>query len=47
MRRAAAAVGSLEELAADAGYQVESSGNLPLLRYVTAVRPELQASTTT
>jgi hypothetical protein len=39
MRRAAAAVGALEELAAAAGYQVESSGQLPLLRYVLAVRP--------
>ena len=44
MRRAAATVGSLEELAAEAGYQLESSGKLPLLRYVTAVRPEHQAS---
>jgi SAM-dependent methyltransferase len=43
MRRAAATVGSLEELAAGAGYRVEASGNLPLLRYVTAVRPEHQA----
>ena len=40
MRRAVATVGPLEELAATAGYQVESSGNLPLLRYVLAVRPE-------
>ena len=38
MRRAAAASGSLAELAAAAGYQVESTGTLPLLRYVTAVR---------
>jgi ubiquinone/menaquinone biosynthesis C-methylase UbiE len=38
-RHAAATVGSLEELAAAAGYQVESSGRLPLLRYVLAVRP--------
>jgi ubiquinone/menaquinone biosynthesis C-methylase UbiE len=43
MRRAAATVGSLEQLAAAAGYQVESSGELPLLRYVLAVRPEDQA----
>lgn len=43
MRRAAAAVGPLEELAAAAGYQVESVGELPLLRYVTAVRPGRQA----
>lgn len=39
MRRAAATVGPLEELAAAAGYRVESAGTLPLLRYVTAVRP--------
>jgi ubiquinone/menaquinone biosynthesis C-methylase UbiE len=39
MRRAAAAAGSLEEQATAAGYQVESSGELPLLRYVLAVRP--------
>lgn len=38
-RRAAAAVGPLEELATAAGYQVESSGQLPLLRYVLAIRP--------
>jgi hypothetical protein len=38
MRRAAATVGPLEELAAAAGYQIESVGTLPLLRYVTAVR---------
>jgi hypothetical protein len=38
MRRAAAAVGALEDLAAAAGYQVESSGQLSLLRYVLAVR---------
>lgn len=38
-RRAAASVGSLEELAVGAGYQIESTGVLPLLRYVTAVRP--------
>jgi ubiquinone/menaquinone biosynthesis C-methylase UbiE len=43
MRRAAATVGPLEELAAAAGYQVESSGHLPLLRYVAAIRPERQA----
>ena len=42
MRRAAATVGSLEQLAAAAGYQVESSGELPLLRYVLAVRLEDQ-----
>jgi ubiquinone/menaquinone biosynthesis C-methylase UbiE len=39
MRRAAATVGPLGELAAAAGYQVESAGMLSLLRYVTAVRP--------
>lgn len=39
MSRAAAAVGPLEELAAAAGYQVESRGRLPLLRYVQAIRP--------
>ena len=43
MRRAAATVGPLEELAATAGYQVESTGQLPLLRYVLAIRPENQA----
>lgn len=43
MRRAAATVGPLEELAASAGYQVESPGQLPLLRYVTATRPEDRA----
>jgi ubiquinone/menaquinone biosynthesis C-methylase UbiE len=39
MSRAAASVGPLEELAAAAGYQVESRGRLPLLRYVQAIRP--------
>lgn len=43
MRRAAATVGPLEELAAAAGYRVESAGTLPLLRYVTAVRPDRPA----
>src|SRR5215469_2084289 len=38
MRRVAAAVGTIEDLAAAAGYRVESSGELPLLRYVVAVR---------
>jgi ubiquinone/menaquinone biosynthesis C-methylase UbiE len=38
-RHATASVGPLEELAAQAGYQIESTGTLPLLRYVTAVRP--------
>src|SRR5262245_25042528 len=40
MRRASATVGPLEELAAAAGYQVDSTGELPLLRYVLAIRPE-------
>jgi ubiquinone/menaquinone biosynthesis C-methylase UbiE len=40
MRHAAATVGPLEELTAAAGYQVESAGTLPLLRYVTAIRPD-------
>jgi ubiquinone/menaquinone biosynthesis C-methylase UbiE len=39
MRRASAAVGPLEALAIAAGYQVESCGRLPLLRYVRAMRP--------
>ena len=39
MSRASAAVGPLEELAAAAGYQIESCGRLPLLRYVQAIRP--------
>jgi ubiquinone/menaquinone biosynthesis C-methylase UbiE len=41
-RHAAAAVGPLEELAASAGYRAESSGELPLLRYVLAIRPHGQ-----
>jgi ubiquinone/menaquinone biosynthesis C-methylase UbiE len=40
MHRAAAAAGPLEDLAAAAGYRVESRGDLPLLHYVTAIRPE-------
>jgi ubiquinone/menaquinone biosynthesis C-methylase UbiE len=40
MHRAAVAAGPLEDLATAAGYRVESRGDLPLLRYVTAVRPE-------
>jgi ubiquinone/menaquinone biosynthesis C-methylase UbiE len=40
MQRAAASVGPLEDLAAAAGYRVESRGDLPLLHYVSAVRPE-------
>lgn len=43
MRRASATVGPLEELAATAGYRVQASGKLPLLRYVLAVRPGDQA----
>lgn len=39
MRHASASVGSLEELATAAGYQIESSGRLSLLRYAVAVRP--------
>jgi ubiquinone/menaquinone biosynthesis C-methylase UbiE len=39
MRHASASVGSLEELAAAAGYLPESSGRLSLLRYTVAVRP--------
>jgi ubiquinone/menaquinone biosynthesis C-methylase UbiE len=39
MRHAAATVGSLADLASAAGYQAESAGTLPLLRYVTAIRP--------
>ncbi len=38
MHRAAATVGPLERLAAAAGYRVESSGQLPLLSYVQAIR---------
>ena len=44
MRRAAATVGPLEELAATAGYRVESTGQLPLLRYVLATRPDHEAT---
>jgi ubiquinone/menaquinone biosynthesis C-methylase UbiE len=40
MRRASATAGPLEELAATAGYQVQSSGELPLMRYALAVRPQ-------
>jgi ubiquinone/menaquinone biosynthesis C-methylase UbiE len=29
----------LEDLAASAGYQVESAGKLPILRYIIAIRP--------
>jgi ubiquinone/menaquinone biosynthesis C-methylase UbiE len=38
-RRAVATVGSLQDLAAEAGYRVDSAGTLPLLRYVQATRP--------
>jgi ubiquinone/menaquinone biosynthesis C-methylase UbiE len=38
MRRAAATVGPLEELAATAGYQAGSTGRLPVLRYIVASR---------
>jgi ubiquinone/menaquinone biosynthesis C-methylase UbiE len=34
-----ARTGGLTDLAATAGYQVESAGRLPVLRYVVAVRP--------
>ncbi|HEX6521472.1 MAG TPA: methyltransferase domain-containing protein [Streptosporangiaceae bacterium] len=37
-RHASATVGPLEELATAAGYRVESTGKLPLLRYVLATR---------
>jgi ubiquinone/menaquinone biosynthesis C-methylase UbiE len=39
-QRAAAGAGPLRDLAAAAGYQVESAGQLPLLRYIVAVRPQ-------
>ena len=38
-RRAVATVGPLAELAAAGGYRIEATGELPLLRYVLAVRP--------
>jgi ubiquinone/menaquinone biosynthesis C-methylase UbiE len=44
MHRAVATVGPLEDLAAAAGYRVESSAGLPLLRYVLAVRPDHDAT---
>ncbi len=43
MHRATATVGPLEELAATAGYQVGSTGQLPLLHYVLAIRPGPEA----
>jgi ubiquinone/menaquinone biosynthesis C-methylase UbiE len=39
MRRAAATVGPLKDLATAAGYRAEFTGQLPLLRYLLAVRP--------
>ena len=39
MQQAAASTGPLEELAAQAGYQIGARGTLPLLRYVVAARP--------
>ena len=44
MHRAVATVGPLADLAAAAGYRVESSAALPLLRYVLAVRPGHEAT---
>jgi demethylmenaquinone methyltransferase/2-methoxy-6-polyprenyl-1,4-benzoquinol methylase len=38
--RATAAADPLQDLAVAAGYQVESAGKLPLLRYIVAVRPQ-------
>jgi len=38
--RAVATVGPLEDLAAAAGYRIDSAGTLPLLRYLRATRPE-------
>jgi SAM-dependent methyltransferase len=38
-QRAVAGAGPLQDLAAAAGYQVESAGRLPLLHYIVAVRP--------
>jgi ubiquinone/menaquinone biosynthesis C-methylase UbiE len=43
MHRAVATVGPLEDLVAAAGYRVDPSARLPLLRYVLAVRPEHEA----
>jgi ubiquinone/menaquinone biosynthesis C-methylase UbiE len=40
MQHAAASTGPLDELATQAGYQVQAQGTLPLLRYIVAVRPE-------
>ena len=44
MHRAVATAGPLEDLATAAGYRVESSAGLPLLRYALAVRPEHDAT---
>jgi ubiquinone/menaquinone biosynthesis C-methylase UbiE len=44
--RAVATVGPLEELATAAGYQIESSGKLPMMRYTLALRPETDLSGT-
>jgi ubiquinone/menaquinone biosynthesis C-methylase UbiE len=41
-RRAGEAVGPLQNLASTAGYQIESTGKLPLLSYLVAVRPLLR-----
>jgi hypothetical protein len=42
--RATAPAGPLRDLATAAGYQVESAGKLPLLRYIVAVRPQESAA---
>jgi ubiquinone/menaquinone biosynthesis C-methylase UbiE len=39
MRRAAVSTGPLDELAAQAGYQIQAQGTVPVLRYIVAVRP--------
>jgi ubiquinone/menaquinone biosynthesis C-methylase UbiE len=40
MQHAAASTGPLDELATQAGYQIQAQGTLPLLRYIVAVRPK-------
>ena len=40
MKHAAASTGPLDELAAQAGYQLQAQGTVPLLRYIVAIRPE-------
>jgi ubiquinone/menaquinone biosynthesis C-methylase UbiE len=40
MRRAAVAAGPLEDLAGAAGWRVEATGQLPVLSYILAVRPD-------